>query len=129
MFFNPIFHLVFSRFDDEKVRELLQKIVTGDSIGIDQLGKVSYDSSSELKSLTYLPVYYFLTAEFDGTCAFSDASWEQGEAVVAVVLDGDVHEVDNLLIDQIPFVCHVELFIRRDAEWFFSMYDWNLTSF
>ena len=121
MFFNPVFHLIFNRFDDGKVRELLRKVVTGDSIGIHQLGKVSDDFSTELKSLTWLPVDNFLTAEFDGSCAFSDASREQGEAVVAVVLDGDVHEVDNLLIDQIPFVCHIELFVRRDAEWFFSM--------
>ena len=103
--------------------------MTGDSISIHQLRKVSDDFSTELKSLTWLPVDNLLTAEFDGSCAFSDASREQGEAVVAVVLDGDVHEVDHLLIDQIPLVRHIKLFVRRDAEWFFPMKDWNLTYF
>ena len=103
--------------------------MAGDSIGAEHLAKMSNDSCVKLKSLANFPVDYPLAADLHGAGAFGDASWGQGEAVVAVVFDGDVHEEDNLLVDEVAFVDHIELFVGRDAEWSFSVKNWNFAFF
>ena len=54
---------------------------------------------------------------------------KQSEVVVPKVLDGDVHVVTGLLIDQVPLVGHVELIVGRDAEWSFPITERNLMDF